>query len=320
MSTRGLRLALCLLLLFVAGQAARADDYPSQYIHIIVGPGLDTPARLFGAKIAALLNTQVIIEQRPGAGGAIALQTVASARPDGYTLLLATGAYTINTATGRFKLDLRKDFEPIAHVTDVKYALVLHPSVPADTVQELIAYAKANPGKVNYGSTGIGTPPHLAGEMFKAQAGIDIVHVPFREPNTAMTSLIGGNVQMMFALAQTAEPQIRTGLLRGLAISSLATSPFIPALQPMAKLGLPQFDVLGWNGFVAPRGTPKSVIDTLSDAIRKGLEDQELREAILKAGYEPTNVNTPAEFARFIDVDTRKWIALAQSIGLQEKE
>jgi tripartite-type tricarboxylate transporter receptor subunit TctC len=313
-----LSIAMWCLLMGWAG-VAHADDYPNRYIRIIVGPGLDTPARLFGAKIAEVLGTQVIVEPRPGAGGAIAAATVANAPPDGYTLLLATAAYTINTATGQSKYDLRRDFTPIGHVTDVKYVLVLHPSVPAKTLPELIAYSKANPGKMNYASTGIGTPPHLAGEMFKTQTGLDIVHVPFRDPNSAISTLIGGGVQMMFALAATAEPQIRSGLLNGIGVSSVTPSPFVPELQPMAKLGLPNFDVLGWNGLVAPRGTPDSVIAKLNDAIQKGLADPELRKAILASGYEPTEANSPQDFGKFIEADTKKWIDLVQLIGMKSQ-
>ena len=314
MKAIGLCFVFCLALFT---QAHAADDFPNHYIRIIVGPGLDTPARLFGAKIASLLNTQVVVEQKPAAGGAIALQSVASAPPDGYTLLLATAAYTINTATGRFNLDLRKDFEPIGQVTDVKYVLAVHPSLPVKSVPELIAYAKAHPGKVNFGSVGIGTPPHLAGEMFKAQANIDIVHVPYREPGSAMTALLRGDVQMMFALAQTAEPQIQAGAIRGLAISSHAPSPFVPDLKPLNTLGMPDFEVLGWNGLVAPKGTPKAIITKLNDAIRKGLEDPELRAQTLKSGYEPTEINSPEQFGKFIAADTEKWIALSEKIGLR---
>ena len=314
---RSLGLYLAFLFALFAQTASAADDYPNRYIRIIVGPGLDTPARLFGAKIASLLDTQVVIEQKPGAGGAIALQTVASAPPDGYTILLATAAYTINTATGRFTLDLRKDFEPIGQVTDVKYVLAVHPSLSVNTVAELIAYAKAHPGQVDFGSVGIGTPPHLAAEMFKAQAGIDIVHVPHREPASAMTALLRGDVQMMFALAQTAEPQIKSGLIRGIAISSRGTSPFVPDLQPLSKLGLPDFDVVGWNGLVVPKGTPKAIVAKLNEAIRKGLEDPELRAQTLKSGYEPADVNSPEQFGKFIAADTEKWGALAGKIGLR---
>ena len=176
---------------------------------------------------------------------------------------------------------------------------------------------KAHPGEVDFGSVGIGTPPHLAAEMFKAQAGIDIVHVPHREPASAMTALLRGDVQMMFALAQTAEPQIKSGLIRGIAISSRGTSPFVPDLQPLSKLGLPDFDVVGWNGLVVPKGTPKAIVAKLNEAIRKGLEDPELRAQTLKSGYEPADVNSPEQFGKFIAADTEKWGALAGKIGLR---
>lgn len=313
---RFIRTALICGLWLASSLASMAADYPDRPIRIIVGPGLDTPARLFGAKIAELLHTTVVVEQKPGAGGAIALQFVASAPPDGYTLLLATAAYTINTAIGRFSLDLRKDFVPIGQVTEVKYVLAVTPSLPVHSVPELIAYAKEHPGRINFGSVGIGTPPHLAAELFKSKAGINITHVPFREPASAMTGLIRGDVQMMFALAQTAEPQMKAGAIRGLAVSSRTTSPFVPELKTIEQLGIPDFNVVGWNGLVAPKGTPAPIIKKLNDAIRTGLQDQAMRAQVLKSGYEPTEVNSPDQFGAFIAADTEKWSALAQKIGL----
>src|SRR5262249_53113739 len=171
--------AIALLLLALATLPAVAQEYPSRYIRVIVGPGLDTPARLFGGKIADVLGQQVVVEPRPGAGGVIAVQAAASAPPDGYTLLLPPAPYTITTALQQTTLDLRKDFAAVALVTTVKYVLVLPPAVPAQNLAELIAHAKANPGKLNFASPGIGTPPHLAGELFKSMSGVDIVHVPF---------------------------------------------------------------------------------------------------------------------------------------------
>lgn len=308
---------MCLLMILGWSPGGRASDYPNRYIRIIVGPGIDTPARIIGDEIAKRLHTQVVVESRPAAGGAIAMNTVAAAPPDGYTILLATAAYTINTAIGRFHLDLRKEFAPIAHVTDVKYVLVVNPSVPANTFAELIAYAKANPGKLNYASVGIGTPPHLAGEMLKVQAGIDIVHVPFHDTGSAITALLGGNVQMMFAYSQVAEPQIKSGLLKGLALSASEPSPFDPGIKPLAELGFPHFDVVGWNGFVVPKGTPQEVVDKLSSAIRDAMKDPQVAATILKSGYEPAKPNTPEEFSKFIDADTKKWIELANKIGLK---
>ena len=306
-----------LILLLVVPSVIRAENYPSRYIRVIVGPGLDTPARLFGGKVADVVGQQVVVEPRPGAGGAIAIAAAANAPPDGYTLLLATAAYTINTALQPAAPDLRKDFVPVALVTTVKYVLVLHPSVPAQNLTEFIAYAKANPGKINFASPGIGTPPHLAGELFKTMAGVDIVHVPFRDTNTAMNALVGGSVQMMFSLSATAQPQIATGTLRGIGITALQPSPFVPTVPSLVAAGLGGFEVIGWNGFVAPRGTPEAVIAKLNAAVRQGLEDNELRQRVLATGYEPTTPNTPDEFGRFIQNDTAKWIDIVEKLNLK---
>jgi tripartite-type tricarboxylate transporter receptor subunit TctC len=313
---RVFRVALAALALIVAAQA-RGQDFPSRYIKTIVGPGLDAPARIFGAKMSDILGQQVVIEPRPGAGGVIAAQAAAGAPADGYTLLLATAAYTINTALGQSPLDLRRDFAPVALVTTVKYVLVLHPSVPATDLAGLIAHMKTHPGTINYASPGIGTPPHLAGELFRAMTGVDIVHVPFRDANTAITAVVGGSVQMMFSLAATAQPQIAAGSLRGIGVTSTEASPFVPGLKPLAGIGLPGFDVLGWNGFVVPRGTPEPVIARLNAAIGRGFDDDELRNRVLASGYEPYRRNTPEEFGKFIADDTAKWIDLVGKIKLK---
>src|SRR6267142_2755533 len=251
MATGKVRIILALLVL-LCGWDARAQDYPSRFIRVVVGPGPDIVARLFGAKITDVLRQQVVVEPRPGAGGTIASQTVAAAAPDGYTLLLASASYTINTALQQSPYDLNKDFAPVGLVVTTPFVLVVHPSVPTKTVAELIAYAKANPGKLNYASSGIGTPPHLAGELFKSTAGVDIVHVPFREANSALNAVISGATQMMFSIVSTAQSQISGGTVRGIAVTSRQASPLVPGLPPLAETGLPGFEVIGWNGFVAP--------------------------------------------------------------------
>ena len=216
--------ALVALMVGVASHS-HAQDYPSRFIRVIVGPGPDITARVFGAKITEVLGQQVVVEPRPGAGGTIAAQAVAGAPGDGYTLLLASASYTINTAMGQSPLDLGRDFAPIALVATVPFVLVVHPSLAAKSLAELIALAKANPGKLNYASSGIGTPPHLAGELFKSMAGIDVVHVPFREANAALNAVVGGSVEMMFSIASTAASQIDGGKVRGIAVTSLSASP-----------------------------------------------------------------------------------------------
>jgi tripartite-type tricarboxylate transporter receptor subunit TctC len=311
-----MRRALPTLLL---SASAHAQTYPAHPIRVIVGPGPDIVARLFAPKMAAALGRQVIVEPRPGAGGVIAAQTVANAAPDGYLLLQATASYTINTATGTLPLDLARDFAPIELVSTTPFVLVVNPSVPAKTLSELIAYAKANPGKLNYASSGVGTPPHLAGELFKSMAGVDIVHVPFREANSALDSVMSGATQMMFSIASVAQAQIASGTVRGIAVTSAKPSPLVPGLPSLAEAGLPGFAVIGWNGFVAPRGTPAPVIAKLNAALASGLDDAPLRQRLAGVGYETAAKNSPAEFARFLDADTAKWRDLVAKARMKLK-
>ena len=257
--------ALVALMVGVASHA-HAQHYPNRFIRVIVGPGPDITARVFGAKITEVLGQQVVVEPRPGAGGTIAAQAVAGAPGDGYTLLLASASYTINTAMGQSPLDLGRDFAPIALVATVPFVLVVHPALAAKSLAELIALAKANPGKLNYASSGIGTPPHLAGELFKSMAGIDVVHVPFREANAALNAVVGGSVEMMFSIASTAVAQMSGGTVRGIGVTSLTASPLVPGLSPIAQSGLAGFSVIGWNGFVAPKGTSPAIIGKLNSA------------------------------------------------------
>ncbi len=292
-----------LLIAAALASVAHAQDYPNRFIRAIVGPGPDIVARLFGPKVSEALGQQMVIEQRPGAGGVIAAQSVAAAAPDGYTLLQATASYTINTALQTSPLDLGRDFAPVGLLSTTPFVLVVHPSVPAKNLAELIAYAKANPGKLNYASSGIGTPPHLAGELFKSIAGVDVVHVPFREANSALNAVVSGATQMMFSLPSTAQSQIAGDTVRGIAVTS--------------KQALAGFEVLGWNGVVAPFGTPEPIIAKLSAAFAAGLDDAELRQKLAAAGYEPANKNSPQEFGRFIATDTAKWRDLVAKTGMK---
>jgi tripartite-type tricarboxylate transporter receptor subunit TctC len=310
-------LGVFLSILGVAAGGAYAQDYPNRVIRIVVGPGPDIVARLFSSKISETLGQSVIVEQRPGAGGVIAAQTVAAAPPDGYTLLQATASYTINTALQSSSLDLGRDFAPVAMVSTIPFVLVLHPSVPAKTLSDLIAYAKANPRKLNYASSGIGTPPHLAGELFKSMAGVDIVHVPYREANSGLSAVVSGAVQMMFSIASTAQSQIAGGTVRGIGVTSLKPSPLVPGVPSIAQSGLQGFEVIGWNGFVVPNATPQPIIAKLNAAILGGLADADLRAKLSTAGYEPAAANSPEDFAKFIAADTGKWMRLATRTNIK---
>src|SRR5215467_547540 len=294
-----------------------AQEYPNRPIRVVVGPGPDIVARVFGVKMGEVLGQPIVVEPRPGAGGTIAAQTVVTSPPDGYTLLLASASYTINTALQSSPLDLGKDFAPVGLAATIPFVLVVHPSVPAKTLTELIAHAKASPGKLNYASSGIGTPPHLAGELFKAMAGVDFVHVPYREANSALNAVVGGTVQMMFSIASTAQSQIAAGTVRGIGVTSREPSPLVPGLPAIAQSGLADFEVIGWNGFVAPKDTPAAIIARLNAAIRAGLKDAALRAKLSNAGYEPAAPNGPNDFAKFIAADTDKWMHLAAGANLK---
>ena len=306
--------ALCVLAI---SSPTHAQQFPARSIRVIVGPGPDIIPRLFAPKLTEVLGQQVIVEPRPGAGGVIAAQLVATAPPDGYLLLQATASYTINTALESSAYDMRKDFAPVTLVSTIPFVLVVHPSVPAKTLSELIAYAKKKPGKLNYASSGIGTPPHLAGELFKTMAGLDIVHVPFREANSALNSVIAGSTQMSFVIASIAQSQMSGGTVRGLAVTSRQASPLVPGVRPVAEAGLPGFEVIGWNGFVAPKATPARVIAKLSAAFMAGLDDAELRKRVSTAGYEPAARNTPQQFGAFIAADTTKWLDLVEKTNMK---
>jgi len=218
---------------------------------------------------------------------------------------------------GQSPLDLGRNFAPIGLVATVPFVLVVHPALAANSLAELVALAKANPGKLNYASSGIGTPPHLAGELFKSMAGVDIVHVPFREANTALNAVVSGSVQIMFSIASTAAAQMSGGTVRGIGVTSATPSPLVPGLPAIAQSGLAGFTVIGWNGFVAPKGTSPAIIDKLNAALQRGLDDPPLRQRLASAGYEPAARNSPADFARFIQSDTAKWLALVVKTNMK---
>ena len=320
MPLRGhVNVAVTLVALLLGDGVAQAQDYPSRLIRVVVGPGPDLVARLFGPKMSQMLGVQVVVEPRPGAGGVIAAQTVATAQPDGYTLLLATASYTINTALGTSPYDLRKQFASIAHASISPFILIVHPSVPAKTVPELIALAKSKPGTLNYASSGIGTPPHLAGELFKSMADIDLVHIPFKEANSALNAVVSDAVQVIFSISSTTTSQIDAGTVRALGVTTLKPTPLVRNVPAIAQSGLPGFEVTGWNGFVAPAGTPAAIIAKLNSAIMRGLDDAELRQKLEATGYEPVPQNTAEDFGHFIGADTERWISIVEKANIRSR-
>jgi tripartite-type tricarboxylate transporter receptor subunit TctC len=300
----------------------QAADYPTKPITLIIGfaPGgpSDVMARIFTRKMEEVLKQPLVIENRPGAGGSIAGSAVARANPDGYTLLLGTGSLlAINVSLYKnLGYDPEKDFEPITLIGTQTNVLYLHPSVPAKSLAELIAHAKANPGKLSFGSGGIGTPAHLAGELLKIEAKIDITHVPFRGTGPALQSVIGGHVPMAFNPPPPLIPHIQSGSIRPIAITTLKRTAALPDLPTIAELGFPGFEATTWHALVAPAGTPKDVIATLHRAIAATLNDPASRKALTDLGVDIVG-NTPDELRAYIKAEIPKWAGIVKAAGVK---
>ena len=302
-----------LLFSFFFGFAHAQTDYPTKPIHFIVGPGPDSLARLFGQKMSEAWGQPVIVDQRGGGGGTISAEAVAKAPPDGYWLLLTTGTHAINASVYKTSYDLR-EFAPVTLLGATPFVLAVHPSVPVKSVAELIKLAKEKPGTLNYGSGGSGTPPHLATELFKQMAGINMVHVPYKTIPAAITDLLGGQIQVMFTVGPAGLPQVKAGKIRGLAVSTAKRSSFAPDLPTVAESGLPGFNVFGWNGVLATAGTPRLVIEKLHTLFITAMKDPEVRKRMADFGFEPIG-NTPEEFGAFVKEDIARWAKLVKETG-----
>ena len=309
-----LRILFLFAAFLVCAPAESQDSYPSKPIRFIVGPGPDSLARLFGQKMTEAWGQPVLVEQRGGGGGTISAEAVAKAPPDGYTLLLATGTHTINPSLYKTAYDMVKDFAPVTLLGSTPFILCVHPSVEAKSVAELIRLAKEKPGMLNYGSGGAGTPPHLATELFKSMAGVQLVHVPYKTVPAAITDLIGGQLQAMFTVGPAGLPQIRAGRLRGLAVSTAKRSAFAPELPTVAESGLPGYDVFGWNGVLATGGTPRPVIEKLNALFVGAMKDSEVRSRMAGFGFEPIG-NSPEAFGAFVKEDIARWAKVAKESG-----
>ena len=298
---------------FFFGFAHAQTDYPTKPIHFIVGPGPDSLARLFGQKMSEAWGQPVIVDQRGGGGGTISAEAVAKGTPDGYWLLLTTGTHAINASVYKTSYDLR-DFAPVTLLGATPFVLAVHPSVPVKSVAELIKLAKAQPGKLNYGSGGSGTPPHLATELFKQMAGVNMVHVPYKTIPAAITDLLAGQIQVMFTVGPAGLPQVKAGKIRGLAVSTAKRSTFAPDLPTVAESGLPGFNVFGWNGVLVTAGTPRPVIEKLHSLFITAMKDPEVRTRMAGFGFEPIG-NTPEEFGAFVKEDIARWAKLVKETG-----
>jgi len=307
--------------LAAAASGSSAQSYPNRPVRILVpfpaGAGVDIVARMLGLPLTDVWGQAAVVDNRPGAGGTIACELAAKAAPDGYTLLLGNIS-TFAMAPSLYKkvnYDPVQSFAPITLVNTSANVLVAHPSVPAATTQALIALAKAKPGQINYASAGSGTSPHLAAELFKSMAGVDLVHVPYKGSPQALTDLLGGQTQIMFASLVSALPHIRQARLRALGVTSLKRAAALPDLPAISEAGLRGYDVSVWMGIVAPAGTPPAIIAQLNRQIAALLQSPDIRERLAVQGLEAAS-NSPAEFRTYIASEVRKWAVVIKQAGV----
>jgi len=318
-------LICCLVIAaFAATPNASAVDYPVRPIKLVVPYAAGGPTDVLGRLVADYLGRDlkqtVIVENKPGAQGAIGAEAVARADPDGYTLFVAAGSIIVLNPMLYKKLsyDPVKDFRMLALVTDLPVVMEVHPSVPAKTVAEFVAYAKQNPGKLNFGSAGTGGTIHLAGEMFKQMAGIEMTHVPYKGAGPALTDLLSGNIQVMFDSMGTALPPVKAGLLRPLAVSSTQRSPDLPDVPTIAESGYPDYAVSVWYGIVAPSKLPDEIAQKIRASLDRALNDDTFRASLEKIGFPVFRPRSAAAITEFIDADRARWSAVlrAQNISL----
>lgn len=302
---------------------AQAQAYPSKPVRLITltaaGGSLDILARLLAQALSAQMGQQVYVENKVGAGGNVGVAEVAHAAPDGYTIgMMTVSTQGINPSLygSRMPFDALNDFEHIAIAAEVKNVVVLNPAVPATNIQELVAYARANPGKLNFGSAGVGTSQHLAGELLAMDAGIKMSHVPFRGAGQAALSLVSGEIQLMFSSIADVLPFIRDGRLRAIAVTSKERSRVLPDLVPVAEQGFPDYDVKAWFGVLAPRGTPAAIVNKLHDGIALALAKPEIGGKLASIGMDPpARMLSPAEVHAFVAAEIEKWRKVVVASG-----
>jgi tripartite-type tricarboxylate transporter receptor subunit TctC len=315
-----LHLAASAAVLPVASRVARAQAYPARPVRLIApfapGGSSDIIARLMGQWLSERLGQPFVIENRPGGGGNIGTEAVVRASPDGYTLLMAGGNNAINaTLYDKLNFNFIRDIAPVAGIERHPYVMVVNPSVPAKTVPEFIAYAKANPGKISMASAGSGTPSHVSGELFKMMAGVDMVHVPYRGGGPAFNDLLAGQVQVMFPTTVSSIGYIRAGRLRVLAVTGATRSDALPDIPTVSDF-VPGYEASNWYGVGAPKNTPSQIIDKLNEAINAALADPKIKAQLADLGGTPL-VGSPADFGKLIADETEKWGKVVKFVSIK---
>jgi len=304
---------------FASGAWAAEQTYPVKPLRLIVAYPAGGPSDLVGRTIAQrvgeLLGTAVVVENRAGAGGNVGFEYVAKAAPDGYTLLLAAGAMTIAPSIyPKLGYDVVRDLAPISLVAESTFVLMVHPAVPAKSVKELVALARARPGVLNFGSAGLGSPPHLAGELFQSMAKVKMVHVPYKGATPALGALLGGEADLYFGGISSAVPHVKSGRLRGLAVTSKRRAAALPDLPTVDASGLQGFDISTWFGLMVPAGTPADIVKRLNAVTLKAVALPATRQTLLALGFEPQS-NSPEQFAAHVKSELKKFAEIVKASG-----
>jgi tripartite-type tricarboxylate transporter receptor subunit TctC len=316
--------SLAVSVMLVLGSAAHAQSgaapYPSRAIRLIVPfppGGSDTVARLVSRSMSESLGQQIVVDNRPGAAGVIGTHIASQAQPDGHTLVFITASLTITPATTRLPYDLTRDFVAIAPVATGPLLLVVHPSVPAKSISELIALSKSKPKTLNYASSGSGSITHLAAELFRSLTGADLTHVPFKGTGPAQNELLAGRVQAMFGVLAPALPHVQAGKLRALGVTSAARSKLAPSVPTIAETGVKGYEAGTWYGILGPARMPAPVVQTVAKHVQMAVADPELSEKLIAIGFEPLGPTPPAEFGRYISSEIAKWSKIIKQAGIE---
>lgn len=293
-----------------------AQTFPVKPVRLIIGPSSELLPRVVAQRLSQNWGHQVLVDPRPGGGGIVAADTVAKSPPDGYTWLFSTAVFTMTASlVANPPFDLVRDYQPVTLLASAPFYLMVHPSLPVKSVRELTAFAKARPGQLNYSSSGIGTPPHMAAEMYKGMAGLNLVHVPYKTVAAAVTDHIAGQVQVSFQYGPSSLPQVRAGKLRGLAVSSLKRSRFAPELPTMDESGVPGYEITGWNGIHVPQRTPMDIINKINSDLRMALQAPEVQERLTAASLD-IHGTTRADFEAFVIKDRARWAKVVKDAGI----
>lgn len=299
------------------GVVASAQQFPGKPIRFIIGPAPDVLARLVGQKLSDTWGQQVVVDQRPGAGGILAAEMVAKAPPDGHTWLLSTGAYTVLVGLhSKLPFDFVNDLAPVSLLATIPFLLVAHPSLPAKSVRELIRLSRARPGEINFASGGTGTTSHLAGEMFKNMAKINIVHVPYKSVPVSLVGVISGEAHVTFAVMQAGYPNVKSGKLRALGVTSARRSPSAPDIPTISESGVPGYEFISWNAVHVPAGTPKAVISRIHAELVKVVGLPDVKGKMFSLGMQVAG-STPDELGGLVKSDIAKWSKVIKEAGVR---